>query len=88
MIISPGRLSSDSLKIIYKIEFAAGGGFSKRPNIVKYLEAARNKMARIITATFDGEEFIPDEPVDLKPGTRVTLTIIEVIGKKEELSIK
>lgn len=88
MIISPGRLSSDSLKIIYKIEFAAGGGFSKRPNIVKYLEAARNKMARIITATFDGEEFIPDEPVDFKTRHESYINDIEVIGKKEELSIK
>ena len=39
-------------------------------------------MKIIFTATFDGEVFIPDEPIDLEPSTRVKLTILEVISKK------
>jgi hypothetical protein len=34
-----------------------------------------NGIMRIIKATFDGETFCPDEPLDLPPGTRVTLTV-------------
>ena len=32
-------------------------------------------MTRTMTATFDGEVLRPDEPVDLKPNTKVRITI-------------
>jgi len=32
-------------------------------------------MTRTLEATFDGEALIPDEPLDLKPNTRVRVTI-------------
>jgi len=34
------------------------------------------KMEKILDATFDGEVFRPDEPVDLKPNTRVKLQLL------------
>ena len=32
-------------------------------------------MTRTLEATFDGKALIPDEPLDLKPSTRVRVTI-------------
>jgi len=32
-------------------------------------------MTRAVEATFDGEALIPDEPLDLKPNTRVRVSI-------------
>ena len=32
-------------------------------------------MEKIVNVTFDGEVFRPDEPVDLKPNTKVKITI-------------
>lgn len=32
-------------------------------------------MSKTLGATFDGNVFRPDEPVDLKPNTRVQLTV-------------
>ena len=42
-----------------------------------------NNMKIEMWMTYDGEVLIPDEPINLAPGTRVTLTILEVIGDTE-----
>lgn len=39
-------------------------------------------MAKTVDGIFDGEVFKPNEPVDLKPNTRVTLTF--AIKKKKK----
>jgi predicted DNA-binding antitoxin AbrB/MazE fold protein len=45
-------------------------------------------MGLVIEATFDGEVFRPVEKVDLKPDTKVTLTVIEIISDNPVKSIE
>ena len=44
-------------------------------------------MEKTVDATFDGEVFRPDEPVDLASDTKVKIIIDEVRPKKLNLSI-
>jgi len=39
-------------------------------------------MEKTVDATFDGEVFRPDEPVDLEPNTKVRLQLVERRKKK------
>ena len=39
-------------------------------------------MEKILDATFDGEVFMPDEPIDLEPNTKVKLKLIVKKSKK------
>ncbi len=42
-------------------------------------------MDRIVTATFDGQAFQPDTPLDLQPNTRYVLTIQQATEASAEL---
>lgn len=41
-------------------------------------------MSKTLTATFDGDVFRPDEPVELGPNTRVRLTVETAEDSGEE----
>ncbi len=42
-------------------------------------------MDRIVTATFDGQVFQPDTPLDLQPNTRYILTVHPALEASPEL---
>ncbi len=42
-----------------------------------------NVMEKTIDATYDGDVFRPDEPVDLEPNTEVRLTLVVKKRKKK-----
>lgn len=46
-------------------------------------------MEKIVDATFDGQVFRPDEPIDLKPNTKAKIIIEEkLVGEKKKRSRK
>ena len=45
-------------------------------------------MKTLIHARYDGKVLIPEEPLELEEGQRVTMLLVEPVPKAEELSVE